>query len=99
MLTALPRLLSEVAGSFDWESLRLDVEFGLDDPADTGQVCGYLAPLQYGTPWPPCVSIALRPNFESACLGGELKATLRLRAAVLLPPAARFAWRAFGPRP
>lgn len=98
MLSALPRLLNEIVHSVQWETLHLDAEFGLNDPADTGQVYGCLAPLQYGAPWPPCVSIALRPNFERVCLCGELQATLRLRAAALLPPAARFAWRAFGPR-
>jgi hypothetical protein len=98
MLAALPSLLGEVMGSIRWESFRLDAEFGLDDPADTGQLYGCLTPLQVGMPWPPGVCIALRPNFERACLEGELQATLRLRAAALLPPAVRFAWRAFGPR-
>lgn len=98
MWAALPRLLSEMVGSIRWEALHLDAEFGLGDPADTGQVHGYLMPLQYGAPWPPGVSIALRPNFERVCLDGEVRATLRLRAAALLLPAARFAWRAFGPR-
>ena len=99
MLAALPRLLGEVVRAVHWEALHLDAEFGLNDPADTGQLYGCLTPLQYGAPWPPWMSIALRPNFERAGLCGELQATLRLRAAALLPPAARFAWRAFGPRP
>ena len=98
MLAALPGLLREVMGAIRWESFRLDAEFGLDDPADTGHLYGCLTPLQIGMPWPPGVHIALRPNFERACLGGEMQATLCLRAAALLPPAARFAWRAFGPR-
>jgi hypothetical protein len=99
MVPALPRLLAEVARSVQWESFHLDAEFGLGDPADTGQMYGCITPLQYGVPWPPSVSIALRPNFERVCLGGELQATLRLRLAALLAPAARFAWRAFGPQP
>lgn len=99
MFAALPRLLGEMVGSVRWEAFHLDAEFGLGDPADTGQVYGCLMPLQFGAPWPPGVRIALRPNFERACLDGEVGATLRLRAASLLPPAARFVWRAFGPRP
>lgn len=99
MVRALPQLLTEVAHSIRWESFHLDAEFGLDDPAETGQVYGCVTSLQYGAPWPPSVSIALRPNFERTCLNGELQATLYLRLAALLAPAVRFAWRVFGPGP
>lgn len=99
MLRALPRLLVDALGSVRWEVLHLDAEYGLGDPADTGQLFGCLAPLQYGAAWPPGVCIALRPNFSHACLCGELRATLRLRTVRLLPAAARFVWRVYGPRP
>ncbi len=96
--SALPKLFADVIQTIEIESLELDAEFGLPDPADTGRLYGSLMPFQYGMCWSPRVSISIQPNFECACLAGEAYASLRLTAARLLLPAIRFAWRAFGPR-
>ncbi len=94
----LPRLFVGVLQAVRLEYLELDAEFGLQDPAETGQLYGRLASLQYGAPLPRNIVMSLRPNFERACFWGDVDASLRTRAASLLPPALRFAWRVFGPR-
>ena len=97
MLSAAPELLSGLLRAIHFEHLKLDAEFGLNDPADTGQVYGYLTPLQFGAFSGPGRFVSLRPNFERACFAGELDAALHFTIAAFLLPALRFAWRVFGP--
>jgi hypothetical protein len=97
MLSAAPEFLSGLLGAIHFEHLKLDAEFGLNDPADTGQVYGCLTPLQFGALSGPGRFVSLRPNFERACFAGELDAALHFTIAAFLPPALRFAWRVFGP--
>ena len=97
MLSAAPEFLSGLLGAIHFEHLKLDAEFGLNDPADTGQVYGCLTPLQFGAFAGPGRFVSLRPNFERACFAGELDAAVHFTIAAFLPPALRFAWRAFGP--
>ena len=72
-------------------------EYGFDDPADTGMVCGMLAPWLYSCPPGSKVSLDLYPVFGRACLSGALDATVEVTPASLIPPVWRFAWHAFGP--
>ncbi len=97
MLSAGPEFFSGLLGAIHFEYLKLDAEFGLNDPADTGQLYGYLSPLQFGAVSGRATNVTLRPNFERACLTGELDAALHFTIAAFLPPALRFAWRVFGP--
>ena len=98
IVSALPKLLFGIIGAIHFKHLSLDVEFGLYDPADTGQLYGYLTPLQYSGCMARDVSISLRPNFEHACIVGEVDASVRVTAASLLVPIFRFGWSAFGLR-
>lgn len=93
----LPRLVAGLLGQVRFEHLRVDADYGLADPADTGVLCGLIAPFAYGLPARPGVSIALRPDFGQVVLAGELDAGVRITPAALLPPALRFAWAVWGP--
>ncbi len=96
MLSAAPELLSGLLRPIHIDHIKIDAEFGLNDPADTGQLYGYLAPLQFGAPSGAGRFVSLRPNFERACFVGELDAALHFTPAAFLPPALRFAWHALG---
>ncbi len=88
-------LLSGVIAAIHFEELRVDADFGLGDPADTGQAFGMLAPIMYGTPG--CADLQLRPVFDRACLSGQGHLRWRIRPATLLWPFVRFGWAVWGP--
>ncbi len=96
MAGEVPALLRGLLRQIELEEFRLSGRFGTGDPADTGAVFGMVSPLLYGLPTRR-VSIALKPDFDEACLDGRLRAALRITPITLLPPILRFAWRAFGP--
>lgn len=97
MVGAAPRLLTGILGAFRIKALTLDGEFGLGDPAQTGQAFGILSPLIYGTSGTSRFRVALRPNFERYCLSGQLAACFRVTPIALAPPILIFLWRVFGP--
>lgn len=98
MAAAFPRLFSDLFRTIHLDFLSVDGEIGLDDPADTGRLYGWLTPLQFAVVPPANIDVSLRPNFEHPGLAGEAEAAVHLTAAALVPPAVRFAWHAFGPR-
>ena len=88
-------LLRRVLGAFHIDALRVDAEFGLGDPAETGQVFGQLCPVIYGTG----ANVTLRPNFNEACLRGSAMARIKVTPIAVAWPFVGFGWRVFGPRP
>jgi hypothetical protein len=86
-------LLRRVLGAIHFDALRLDVEFGLGDPAETGQLFGQLCPVIYGAG----ADVRLRPNFDVACLRGYAMAQFRVIPVAVAWPFASFGWRVFGP--
>lgn len=97
VIRAVPQLIGGILRRIHLAELHIDADYGLGDPADTGQLCGLLMPLQYASPMPASVSLYLRPDFTRTCLNGSLTAVIRVTAAALLVPVSRFAWRAYGP--
>jgi hypothetical protein len=97
IVSAVPDLLTGLLGTFHFDRLSIEAEFGLFDPADTGQLYGFIAPLQFGVPPGPKSLVSLRPNFERACFNGAVDASVHFTPVAFLRPAIRFAWRAFGP--
>jgi hypothetical protein len=86
-------LLRRLVGAVHIDTLWLDAEVGLGDPAETGQLYGQLCPLIYATEG----HVLVRPNFEAACLQGSALARLHFAPLGLIWPFARFGWRMFGP--
>jgi hypothetical protein len=86
-------LLRRLTGAVHIDTLLLDAEVGLGDPADTGQLFGQLCPLIYTTGG----HVNVRPNFDAACLRGSALAQVHFSVLGLVWPFARFGWRVFGP--
>lgn len=87
-------LLRRVLAAIHLDALMLDAEFGLGDPADTGQLFGQLCPLIHATGG----HVQLRPRFDGACLHGTALAQFRVTPLALAWPFVGFGWRVFGPR-
>jgi len=92
-LSDVTDLLDRLIHAFQIEELRGDAEFGLGDPADTGQVFGQLTPLVYSTG----SHLQLRPNFVETCLRGNALLQFRFTLLGLIWPLVRFGWRVMGP--
>ena len=97
LIRALPELVRGILRHVHVAELHIDADYGLGDPADTGQLCGLLMPLQYASPLPASALLDLRPDFTRACLKGSMTAAVRVTVATFLVLVLRFAWRAFGP--
>lgn len=95
---AVPALIRDILNRIHLTKLHIDADYGLGDPADTGQLCGLLMPLQYASPMPASVSLDLRPDFTRTCLNGGLTAVFRVKVTSLFVPLSRFAWHVYGPR-
>lgn len=98
LIPALARLVRSCLASIHVRHLRVDADFGLDDPADTGALYGMLAPVLHGLPMPGDVTIALRPDFTGQRLTGRVEGALSLVPAALLPPALSFGWHVLSAR-
>ena len=94
---AVMRLIGDVLRRIRIDTARLKMRFGLGDPAETGQVFGYLAPLIYGTTPGQAIWLEVEPVFDQAVLEGEAELDLSVVPATLLGPLFRFGWFAFGP--
>lgn len=98
VITAAPRLLAGLLRPIHLERLTVDADIGLADPADTGQLFGLLAAVNYTRPPTSTMSIALRPDFTGPRTSGELDAELSFVPVAFIPPGVRYAWRVFGSR-
>lgn len=96
ILSAVSELLFGLLEAFHFQYCYIDLEFGMNDPADTGKIYGFLTPFPYCGCSPQDVSFSVQPNFEQACFVGEVDASVRVTAATLLWPVIRFGWKVFG---
>ncbi|MEO1291260.1 MAG: DUF2953 domain-containing protein [Pseudomonadota bacterium] len=99
MIGALPVLLSDILAAIRFEALSLDADIGLDDPADTGQLFGYVAAMESALVATPNIAIAIRPDFEGTRVSAEIAATLSVVPISLVAAGMRFGWQVFGPEP
>lgn len=86
-------LLTRFMHAFQIEVLQLDAEFGLGDPAETGQLYGQLTPLIYLSG----PHVRLTPNFAETCLRGRALVHFRFTLVGLMWPFVRFGWRVLRP--
>jgi hypothetical protein len=81
LIEAIPpffRVLEGLAGFIHVEHILCKVTFGLNDPADTAVICGYLWALTSAVSLPG-THIRVDPHFEGERLAGSLKAEIRSR--------------------
>lgn len=81
-LHKIPGVVARVVRAIHVETLVIDGEFGLGDPAETGRLFGQLTPLIYCSGG----KVNLRPNFQSACWRGSIEAHLRVIPIAFLWP-------------
>ncbi|MCU9847453.1 DUF2953 domain-containing protein [Defluviimonas sp. WL0024] len=94
MVRAAPRLLGGVLRRVHLDRVAVTGVFGLADPAETGQLYGWLALLIHA-PRPPRVALDLRPDFTGPSLAGQAEVALYLTPIALLGPVLRFGWDVF----
>lgn len=83
------RLGADVVRRVAVEDLQLRVEYGFDDPADTGRVCGVVAPLAVAASslgW----NVQAQPRFLQPGLEGAFAATLHVRPIAVVAAVAGF---------
>jgi hypothetical protein len=74
VLKRLLQFLKEIWQALHWKSDGFYFEFGLDDPADTGELMGQLAPFTWMLP----PTIQLQPNFQQEITYWEGEVSLRI---------------------
>jgi len=95
MMRATPRLFSRVITKFKLEDAKVDLLFGLGDPADTGAVFGALQPVAPLVESATGVHLTLRPDFHNARFACCGEAAVRITPITLIPPALGFGWTVF----
>ncbi len=95
--TAVLRLLTDVLGCIRIGHLTVNAQFGLGDPAATGQAFGMLAPVIYGTSATPSIQVRAVPVFDRAVLSGAAEMAFFVIPITLLGPAIRFGWSVIRP--
>nr|QNO46756.1 hypothetical protein DEIDBPHB_00005 [Methanosarcinales archaeon ANME-2c ERB4] len=83
-------LAQRVVQRIDFRELSCRATFGLDDPADTGMLSGFLyaafAPLICS----PAVSVRLHPVFHEPAFACRVRGSLRVTVGRMIIPAIRF---------
>ncbi|SMH49273.1 DUF2953 domain-containing protein [Maritimibacter sp. HL-12] len=90
----VPVLVAGEAACIHIDRLDLDARIGTGDPAETGRLFGYAAPLLYGVVR-ETVALRLTPDFERATFEGRADLALHLTPIALLGPIIRLAWSVF----
>jgi hypothetical protein len=92
MIHAVPALLRSILRVIRIEDATGALRFGLGDPAETGQVYGYLVPITVAARG----RVTLTPDFNHACFVGQGRVVFCVVPLRLLPPLVRFGWASFG---
>lgn len=91
-ISAIARFVTEAIGRVRLKTLMINVEFGFDDPALTGQVFGAFTPLIYGSYGATHLSAQITPRFDGNTLQGRAELALSLIPLALLGPMLRLGW-------
>lgn len=84
-------LLVDLFAQFRIAWIRIEAEFGLDDPADTGALYGALVPFVYSGNHCAGIELDIRPDFNRQHIAGRVDAAVDLVPIRLVPPLLRFA--------
>ena len=87
----LAMLVVESVRSLGWQRGRIFLRFGLEDPADTGELYGILVPALAVLPRPPGLSVEFQPEFAGSRFEAEAKGLGRLVPARAVVALGRFA--------
>lgn len=84
------RLVRDALRTVRLPRLRARVRFGLDDPADTGMLFGWLYPAALGLSRAGMRELALEPEFSQAVIAGAAEGTMTITPIRLVRPVLRF---------
>jgi hypothetical protein len=87
----VPRLLRSLRRGVRVRRMQLRARVGLGDPAETGFLVGWAAPLLAVARAAPALDLRLEPDFAREVLEGEAHGELRAFPLLVLPPLLRFA--------
>lgn len=75
------RILRSVIDSIKIQEMRLDLQLGLESPADTAIITGYIWAITSSTQYliPQSLNISVHPDFENQILDGFLNLKLKFR--------------------
>ena len=90
---AISDVIREVLACIRFSALEVEGKFGTGDPAETGQLYGYLSPIIFTLGARQGADILIEPVFDEACFQGRVSATLEVVPFELIPPLSRFGWR------
>ncbi len=83
-------LARRVVQRIDFEELSCRVTFGLDDPADTGMLSGFLYAVSAPLTRFPAVSIRLHPVFHEPAFAYRVRGSLKVTVGRMVIPAILF---------
>lgn len=92
-----PNFLVSLIRTLRIEKLSVDAEFGLGDPADTGEAYGMLAPFIFNIPDNKKYRIKLFPNFDQKGVWGDALIAIRVTPFVVIIQIAEAMWRILAP--
>lgn len=90
------RLAGDILSLFRLRAFVIDLRFGCEDPADTGQLFGAMAPFLYGTQGLERAHIHVEPVFGQKVLTGRAMVEVAIVPIALLPPVLRFGRASIG---
>jgi hypothetical protein len=75
------RILRSFIDSIKIKELRLDLQLGLESPADTAMITGYIWAFTQSTRYlmPPSLDISVHPDFENKILDGFFNLKIQFR--------------------
>ena len=91
LVARFARLLAELVRSLGWRRGRVAVRLGLDDPADTGELCALAEPVLVLLPERPGLRIEFQPDFSGASLDAEAEGSGRFVPVRAVAAFGRFA--------
>lgn len=72
------RLLRDLLQRIQVQDLSLEARIGLDDPADTGRLWGFVGPLVAVLPLPSAANVAIAPDFQAQTFEFSSEGQIRL---------------------
>ncbi|MEL6955001.1 MAG: DUF2953 domain-containing protein [Pseudomonadota bacterium] len=97
MAGAAPSLIGACFKRIQFGPAEADLEFGFDDPAETGQLFGHLSPLLHGGGPVLPIALTVRPNFQGQVFAANASGSLSLTPITLVPPLIGFAGKVWWP--
>ena len=92
------RLVRRIVGSLHFRQINADLQFGLDDPADTGIVYGVMWPILALPVMPGSTTLRMEPVFDSPAFEFDFQGKVRVFPVEMVANVLRFVFSPAGLR-